>query len=557
MESNMNLIDIIASDIDYFKKIFIYIENILIMNSPSTLINQTKNVIDTLKQKDEKIKKEIAYFFKKALSESVYKESSLLLRYILKNVYNIDYSNINDLNIISSAFDNMEDSKLTFFSDDNEMELNIDNIINKKDEKTKKTQGNFFDNYTTTYDFNKEETLSLFNSIINEKNKISKLDTTIIPFPEYEKIFNRTCEEILNDETVHLTLPERLYLGIIASNSIGSDFLTKELIQKFLINDGNPNWIIEGLNAAPEEFKNISKINNILNLQPWLLNINDLNESGFSSKIEKFIQICIILIYFGRLANIILSFQFVVQNPEEIINKKNVNYHQIKKKSNNMYKIYKELKQSDNSKERREIQTQLKHLYIQEKKTKNKEENKTNINKKNNEFQIYKKLSNDFCSEYQDFDYHQYEFISNYEYDYDTNIFYQLQDYWPTVMNLMKEDFNYIYDLTSYCLGNGEKLPSVEYFRRAIVTYVEKLFGFFDETYDYSKTNKLLIISLKDCIKKSVCVPQYINYDFVYSNDFNIPDLTHTILITTAVKMKVQLSYLAILLINYKKEKND
>ena len=39
MESNMNLIDIIASDIDYFKKIFIYIENILIMNSPSTLIN--------------------------------------------------------------------------------------------------------------------------------------------------------------------------------------------------------------------------------------------------------------------------------------------------------------------------------------------------------------------------------------------------------------------------------------------------------------------------------------------------------------------------------------
>ena len=52
-------------------------------------------------------------------------------------------------------------------------------------------------------------------------------------------------------------------------------------------------------------------------------------------------------------------------------------------------------------------------------------------------------------------------------------------------MNLMKEDFNYIYDLTSYCLGNGEKLPSVEYFRRAIVTYVEKLFGFFKMLFWY------------------------------------------------------------------------
>ena len=114
-------------------------------------------------------------------------------------------------------------------------------------------------------------------------------------------------------------------------------------------------------------------------------------------------------------------------------------------------------------------------------------------------------------------------------------------------MNLIKKDYKFICEMTSYCVGNGEKLKSVEYFRRAIITYVEKLFGFFDETYDYSKTNKLLIISLKDCIKNSVCYPYRINYDYVYSKDYNIPDLIHTILLSTAVKEKVQLSYLALL----------
>ena len=114
-------------------------------------------------------------------------------------------------------------------------------------------------------------------------------------------------------------------------------------------------------------------------------------------------------------------------------------------------------------------------------------------------------------------------------------------------MNLIKKEYIYICDLTSYCVGNGEKIKSVEYFRRAIITYVEKLFGFYDETFDYSKTNKLLIISLKDFIKNSVCYPNQVNYDYVYSIEYNIPDLIHTILLSTAVKEKVQLSYLALL----------
>ncbi len=538
----MNNIKIISNEIDYFEEIFLFIEDIIHMNSPSE--SQITEIINLIKNKDETIKKETCYYLKKGLSETIFKESSLIFRYILKTIYNYDYSNIHDSKIINCAFDYLEHSNLYFFNDDYENELNLNKILNNE-EITIKTIGNFFDNYYTTYEFDKVKSKQLFESIIYDNNKIKKLNLILIPFTEYEEIFNKIYDEILKDETIYLTIPERLYLGIIASNSIGCDFLTKELIQNFIINGGKKDWIIKGLDGAPEEFKKISKINNILMYQPWILNQNYLNESGFSTKIEKFIQICIILITFGRLANIILSFKFIIQNPDEInnnihkINNQNLN----KNKSNTLSKIYKVLKNCDNSKERRQIQSQLISLYNKEKQQNNSNKNEIKINKD----RIYSEFFNDCNIQYQDFNYHEYEFISNYEYNFETSIFYQLQDYWPNVMNLIKKEYIYICDLTSYCVGNGEKIKSVEYLRRAIITYVEKLFGFYDETFDYSKTNKLLIISLKDCIKNSVCYPHQINYDYVYSKDYNIPDLIHTILLSTAVKEKVQLSYLALL----------
>ena len=538
----MNNIKIISKEIDYFEEIFFFIEDIKHMNSPSE--SQITEIINLIKNKDETIKKETCYYLKKGLSETIFKESSLIFRYILKTIYNYDYSNINDCKIINSAFDNLEESNLNYFNDDYNIELDLNKILNN-DEITIKTIGNFFDKYCTTYEFDKNKSKQLFESLINYNNKITKLNLILIQFPEYEEIFNNIYDEILKDETIYLTIPERLYLGIIASNSIGCDFLTKELIQNFIINGGKKDWIIKGLDGAPEEFKKISKINNILMYQPWILNQNYLNESGFSTKIEKFIQICIILISFGRLANIILSFKFIIQNPDEInnnihkINNQNLN----KNKSNTLSKIYKVLKNCDNSKERRQIQSQLISLYNKEKQQNNSNKNEIKINKD----RIYSEFFNDCNIQYQDFNYHEYEFISNYEYNFETSIFYQLQDYWPNVMNLIKKEYIYICDLTSYCVGNGEKIKSVEYFRRAIITYVEKLFGFYDETFDYSKTNKLLIISLKDFIKNSVCYPNQVNYDYVYSIEYNIPDLIHTILLSTAVKEKVQLSYLALL----------
>ena len=547
----MDTNDCLFEEIDFFTELFLFIDNILYLNSPSTLIKHIDEFVNILKNKEEKIKSKVEYYIKKALSESIYYESSLAFRYILINVYNVDYSNIPDWKIFGSVFDKMEDLKLKYFIDDDKNELNLMNIFKNEKEKTIKLKGDFFDNFEMTYEFDKEHAKKFFDSLINKNYKLTKLNLILLPFSHYEELFNNIYDSILKDDEIFLSLPERLYLGIISSCSVGCDYLTKDLIEQFLINGGKKEWIINGLNEAPEEFKLISKISNILNNQPWIiLNQNFLNESEFSTKIEKFVQYCIIIIYFGRLANIITSFKFLIQSPEDIINNSNnINNSKITKdKSNEMSKIYKELEKIENSKEKRKKQSEFNYSYIKEKNSKNYQKKINNP--------IYKKFTNDFCTEYQDFDYHTYEFFSNYDYDFETVVFYQLQEYWPKIMNLIKDDYLFIYEMTSYCIGNKEKIRSVEYFRKAIVFYVEQLFGFINETYDYSKTNELLIISLKDSIKNSVCYPQQINFDLVYSNEYNIPDLIHTILLSTCSKVKVQLSYLAILLTNYKKERS-
>ena len=145
MESNMNNNELISIEINYFTEIFIFIEEILHMNSPTE--NQINQIINLIKNKDEKIKKETEFYLKKALSESVYKESSLIFRYILGKIYNYDYSNIHDYNIVNSVFDNMERSNLNFFENDNITEFNLENILKNNDERTLKSIGNFFDNY--------------------------------------------------------------------------------------------------------------------------------------------------------------------------------------------------------------------------------------------------------------------------------------------------------------------------------------------------------------------------------------------------------------------------
>ena len=109
----------------------------------------------------------------------------------------------------------------------------------------------------------------------------------------------------------------------------------------------------------------------------------------------------------------------------------------------------------------------------------------------------------------------------------------------------IRNDFDYIFQFSSFCFGKHERISTIDYFRWTIVTYVEKLFGICDETFDYSLTNKLTPRILKSNYKNIVCYPNKVDFTMINSDDFGWQDLFHIILLVTITKQKVQLTYLA------------
>jgi hypothetical protein len=68
----------------------------------------------------------------------------------------------------------------------------------------------------------------------------------------------------------------RYYIALMAVSTMKSKPLFKILEEKFLENGGDESWLIYGLDVIPEKLSKLSKINNILAHQPWIINTDDI-----------------------------------------------------------------------------------------------------------------------------------------------------------------------------------------------------------------------------------------------------------------------------------------
>ena len=109
----------------------------------------------------------------------------------------------------------------------------------------------------------------------------------------------------------------------------------------------------------------------------------------------------------------------------------------------------------------------------------------------------------------------------------------------------------YIIELTSNSLGFKKYSSSLNslYIKQAIINYVEKLFGYYHEDYNYKNISKLLCcnINYTKFIKKFVCYPKKVSLcDFQEMNTiFLHEEIMHIILLIATIKMKIQLIFLS------------
>jgi hypothetical protein len=181
---------------------------------------------------------------------------------------------------------------------------------------------NFPENYKTIYPFDKEICKKFFEKNCNY-GKFSYHELFLLWFPDFNCKYKKTFETILSNKEIYLPYTWKIYLGIMAASTIRNEYLLRTLEGEFLINGGDEDWLILGLEGAPEKLKNLQILNNILAHQPWKINekdIKDVLKTGNTSSswnVHELVQAIVVLTTFHRLATVLECLKFDVKKNDD------------------------------------------------------------------------------------------------------------------------------------------------------------------------------------------------------------------------------------------------
>jgi hypothetical protein len=103
----------------------------------------------------------------------------------------------------------------------------------------------------------------------------------------------------------------------------------------------------------------------------------------------------------------------------------------------------------------------------------------------------------------------------------------------------------YIFDWSS--IGESQVKLKTTPMKLAFCTYIEKLYGFIQNDYDYFKVNQYLTINHKTFFKNLVCSPNNLKSSVIdlIKMTFSTEEVLHVSLIACFVKIRLQLTYLS------------
>ena len=140
-------------------------------------------------------------------------------------------------------------------------------------------------------------------------------------FNDYLSYYEKTVNTIFKKKSI-LPIQWKYYLAIMASSTMKNEYLTRLFEEEFLDNNGDPNWLIIGLNVVPNKLKKLASLNNIIAHQPWNINIEELKNVKSVLSINEITEACIILIQFQKISLIEELIEFKKYNNENDIQRK-------------------------------------------------------------------------------------------------------------------------------------------------------------------------------------------------------------------------------------------
>ena len=397
-----------------------------------------------------------------------------------------------------------------------------------------------------------------------EKPEISNSDLSInilkiyepyfLMIPNYYQVFTELINNIIyKDNDSSFSLQYKLFYGLMASSTVGCEYLLYDFEKSFLDIGGDKSWIEEGLKCKniPEQIRGMATINNLLAHKPWSMVWGHFSE--FKNGLSVFLfQSAIILTSVQRLASIISSLNSLIQKNIED-EKKGKNFEKLKDdqktkdEKNNKDELAKKKKRQKSDNLEDEIEKVIISVKKNYKKNKNKKEEETKDKEIKNIKDIFKKYISEFIVSYNNFNPHMEKYLLEEDFNWKTNAKYFYFDYAGKEMDYLDKELKLLENLALENEDDNNKGINLFKLRNDIEKYIGVIFGITDDEYYYHQINESLSIELKRVIKKIACYPDQILEQELESclEILTKEQLVYLIFIVTSIKQKISLTFFA------------
>lgn len=449
-------------------------------------------------------------------------------------------------------------------------------------------------NHQSLYNNTNEVHSGQIQKFLNSMSRFFYFEQFFFWMKDYVEVYTKTMTVLLKNNGC-LSIQWKFYIALMSVCTMKNEFLFRVLEEEFLGAGGDEAWLILGLDVVPNKLKQMSLLNSILAHQPWKLQVTDITKLKSFMNVNELIEGALIMIQFHKLAlieeNLRIKkaftekslFEYSLFNNEKENYGDNGNNHEIANENNHENKTdtSKQIFEDEIDKETQaDLIKLMEEMQIEEDGKDDKNTDEVEIRNISSKQSAFKKITikqesfhsidsdkdslkqeivnvdNMFnkhsCSENQQlcFKGPHKEIICTYlNFNWCDNGIYTLQYLHQTGVTCLDEEIEYITSLNSKSLGQINNLISTSPIRRAINHYIESLFGYYHEDYNYENITKLLEMKIKYTryIKKITCFPKRLSNDDLkdMAKVFTKEEVVHIILLAALVKSKIQLVYLA------------
>ena len=413
-----------------------------------------------------------------------------------------------------------------------------------------------------------------------QKELIKIYEPYFLIFPNYYQVYIELINNMIyKDNDSSFSLHYKLFYGLMASSTIGCEYLLSDFEKLFLNLGGDKSWIEEGLKCKniPEQIRGMAIINNILAHKPWVLDWRQFSE--FKNGLYSFLfQSAIILTSIQRFASIISSFNILntiinknsekeknekkdksmqILNTKDIKEEQKIKEHKDNKDNESNWGVEitkKKKKQKPTEKLVDEIQKAIisvKKSYKKNKEKNEEEEEIQDIDDKKDIIiikDIFKKYISEFIISYNNFNPHIEKYLLIEDFNWKKNAKYFFVDYAGKEMEYLEKELKVLENLTLETeTNNDENKINIFNLRNTIEKYLCLIFGINDEEYNYHLINESLAVELKRVIKKVACYPDQI-VELEINSCLKIiskEQLVYLIFIVSSIKQKISLTFFA------------